>query len=310
MSSEVSVELGAIATAIKKCQTVQYGLKHEATQMVEKCNSLGSDWNDEKYKELCRIVQDCSAALKAPISELQRCEVYLNKLHQAIMEYESISLSSGGNGTSTLSSGSQQYSGVGRSGNISDRRYNRMSQAAARNIDTDHANSLRRYCGEGYRDMNGTLRGNMTRELYPDYAATVQGDIDNLTDTLNQHQLGRNMTLYRGVNNPNFMIGDNWQNMTVEELNEANVGRVFHDEGFCSTSVSPNGAGNFSQSWTGATMIIQAPADANGMCVGSFNNHRDEREILLQRGSNFRIDGITRDNFGNCTIRATLIGRG
>ena len=57
-------------------------------------------------------------------------------------------------------------------------------------------------------------------------------------------------------------------------------------------------------------MIIQAPADANGMCVGAYNNRTAEREVLLQRGSNFRIDGVSRDHYGNCVIRATLIGRG
>ncbi len=306
---EISVELNAVSGAIKKCQTIQADLKSESTKMLHQYDSLGNGWNDEKYRELGQIVHKCSDALKQPLSELQRCEVFLTQLHTIISEYESIHFSSNGS-TSNSSSNSHQYSNISQGSGVSNRRYNRMSEAASRNIDYQHERSLRNYCLDGYQDMNGYLRGTTTREFSTEYASIVQDDINNLTETLNEHQLGRNMTLYRGVSNPRHIIGDNWQNMSIEEINNANVGRVFHDDGFCSTSVDPNGAADFSQSWTGATMIIQAPADANGMCVGAYNNRTAEREVLLQRGSNFRIDGVSRDHYGNCVIRATLIGRG
>ena len=278
--------------------------------MVQKYDSLGSGWNDEKYRELGQIVHNCSNALKQPISELQRCEVFLQQLLKIISEYESISFTGNGGGSASSSSNSHQYSSAGGGGRVSSRRYRRMSSASSRNIDYNHQRSLREYCGDGHELINGHLRGTLRREMTVERAGLVQDDIINLTETLNQHQLGRNMTLYRGVSNPGFMIGDNWENMTTAEINSANAGRIFHDNGFCSTSVSQNGASDFSQSRTGAMIIIHAPADANGMFVGAYNGRENEQEVLLQRGSDFRIDSVQRDGYGNCIINATLVGRG
>ena len=305
----VSVESSAVSHALQMCQGIQAGLKSEISKLQHQYENLGSSWNDKKYKELGQIVHMCSEAFKKPLFGLQRCEVFLTQLHTILSEYENIHFSSNSS-TSDLSSNSHQYTNISQGNVISNRRYGRMSEAASRNIDYHHERSLRNYCSDGYQDINGYLRGNAAREFSTEHESIVQRDINNLTETLNEHQLGRNMTLYRGVSNPNFIIGDNWQNMSTEEINNANIGRVFRDNGFCSTSVDPNGATDFSQCWTGATIIIQAPADANGMCVGAYSNHTTEREILLQRGSDFRIDGVSRDRHGNCVIRTTLIGRG
>lgn len=306
---EISVKSNIVSKAIKQCRIIQTCLKCEATKMLRQYENLGCDWNDEKYRDLGQIVHKCSNALNQPLSELQRCEVFLNQLYKIISEYENIHFAANGN-TATTSLNHYQYSNTNQGTSVTNRRYSRMSEAASRNIDYLHERSLRNYCLDGYQDINGYLRGTVTREISTDYASFVQDDINNLTEVLNERQLGRNMTLYRGVSNPSFIIGDNWEDMSIEEINDSNVGRVFHDNGFCSTSVDPNGAADFSRNWTGATMIIQAPADANGMCVGNYNNRIAEREVLLQRGSNFRIDGVSRDSYGNCVIRVTLIGRG
>lgn len=87
---EISVEINAVSTAMKKCQTIQTELKSESTKMLQQYDSLGSGWNDDKYRELGQIVHKCAAALKQPLSELQRCEVFLQQLYKIIAEYESI----------------------------------------------------------------------------------------------------------------------------------------------------------------------------------------------------------------------------
>lgn len=86
----ISVEINAVSGAIKKCQTIQAGLKSESTKMLHQYDSLGNGWNDEKYRELGQIVHKCSDALKQPLSELQRCEVVLTQLHAIISKYEGI----------------------------------------------------------------------------------------------------------------------------------------------------------------------------------------------------------------------------
>ena len=319
--SEISVELNAIILASRQCKGVQNGLRSEASKMLRQYEALGNGWNDDKYKELGQIVQKCAEALKQPISELQRCEVFLQRLQQAISEYEAVHFNGNGGGggaagaaagsaSSSTSSGSIQYGGTNRSREINIRRYNRMSRAASRNVDHQHETSLRRYCGACYGNINGHLRGTLERPLCGSDRTQVESDVANLTETLNGRRLGQNMVLYRGVRNPNFMLGNDWQNRSLEELNSAHAGRVVRDAGFVSTSVSQEAAEGF-LSWAGATMIIEAPADANGMFVGAYNTiDPPEYEVLLQRNSDFRIDSISRDQHGMCVIRATLIGRG
>lgn len=95
--SEISVELGAVAGAIKQCQVAQRDLKAEATKMLQQYNSLGSGWSDDKYRELGKIVHQCASALKRPLSELQRCEVYLQKIQKTISEYNDIHFASDSN---------------------------------------------------------------------------------------------------------------------------------------------------------------------------------------------------------------------
>ncbi|MBQ7642924.1 MAG: hypothetical protein IJS67_03380 [Clostridia bacterium] len=312
--SEVSVELNAVTTALNNCRSAQSEIKNATAKMLRQYDEAGKGWKDKKYRELGQIVDKCRNALEKPFSDLQKCEVFLTKLQKSIKEYESISFSSGGtNGapaTGAPSSAARQYGAVNQGRRISNRRHSRMSQAASRGIDYIHERAIRNYCGDGYRDINGRLRGTNTRETSPDYAAIIQDDIDRITETLDERRLGRNMTLYRGVSNPRYILGDNWQNTSEEELNNANNGRVFQDSGFCSTSVDPDGAAEFAQSYNGAMIIIQAPADANGMAVGAYNSRTSEREVLLQRDSNFRIDSVSRTRYGNCVIRVTLIGRG
>ncbi len=114
--SEISVELNAVSSVIKKCKSIQSGLKAEAASMVQKYDSLGSGWNDEKYRELGQIVHNCSNALKQPIYELQRCEVYLQQILKIISEYESISLGNSSGQGASPTDGEQGSRSVGAGG--------------------------------------------------------------------------------------------------------------------------------------------------------------------------------------------------
>jgi len=308
--SDVSVEVTAIAKVKKSCICARNEMEKTIRTLNQQLRHFSDEWKDDKAKEFNHIISVCAQMLNQPLSELQRSEAFLDQLLKILAEYESIHFADYGGSAETQSSG-RQYASIRQGSEVDAERYERMSDAATRNIDYQHGGrALSHYCEEGYRDINGYLRGNLTRELTTDYASVIQDEINSLTDIINERQLGRNMTLYRGVDNPRHIIGDDWRDLSVEELNERNVGRVFQDRGFCSTSVSQTGASDFSQSQTGATIIIQAPEDANGIFVGSYNNRTQEREVLLQRGSNFRIDGISRDQYGSYTIRVTLIGRG
>ena len=118
--SEVSVEISAVSTATKKCQVAQTELMDVSNKMIRNYNSLGSDWNDEKYRELGAIVRSCSDALRQPVSELQRCERFLQRIYNSLAEYQNIHFTGNGssNGSQPSSSASSTAGGSSTSSSV------------------------------------------------------------------------------------------------------------------------------------------------------------------------------------------------
>ena len=166
--SEISVELNAVSSVIKKCKTIQSGLKAEAASMVQKYDSLGSGWNDEKYRELGQIVHSCSNALKQPISELQRCEAFLQQLLKIISEYESISFSgNGSNGDSSIVEDAVLYALNSTSAQVRQWR-SRLEEISAR-VEEFNRTNFGSYLSE--RQLNRSLRDTVRYETRASFNA-------------------------------------------------------------------------------------------------------------------------------------------
>ena len=151
----------------------------------------------------------------------------------------------------------------------------------------DQELSLERYQMNGSLAINGYLRGDKLALNYAhmsrDEAAQHIKDIDGLFSPVAQP-----LAVYRGVENPARF----------------SPGTEFTDDGYASTTTEPSVARLFSGGFGGAVVRIAVPAGARALSVASAS-HEDlhgpvaqnteeglnEREVLLPRGSRFRVTG-------------------
>ncbi len=189
------------------------------------------------------------------------------------------------------------------------------SVASARKISYINQRYFSEYSGDTYTRINGYLRGK--QEMVSSdrsYREWIQEIIDGMSSEMETQELPTDMKLYRGLSSPRCLFDDGWERMSLSELQEKYVGKVFSDKAFCSTSTKREAALDFAKTWDGTMIEIDAPKGANGVFMGSMSkrnqaNGNDEKEVLLQKGSVFRITGIEADKDARFKITTQLIGR-
>lgn len=93
MASGVSVEIAAVEGGIGCCKTSIHELESASSGLMRSYQQAGSGgWKDQKYAALGGIVEECCSALMKPISELHDCMGKLEKLLDAVREYEQVGL--------------------------------------------------------------------------------------------------------------------------------------------------------------------------------------------------------------------------
>ena len=139
--------------------------------------------------------------------------------------------------------------------------------------------ALESYITIGYSDMNALLRKfNISIPSFElDY---VIDEIKSLTNVLDRQSLPENVTVYRGT--------DSMLNKALK----AGVGGIIDDNGFVSTTLDETYAKNFRSSHS--YVRIQLPAGAKaGYSSTSIVDGRSEHEVILQRGSRFRVVSVS-----------------
>ena len=101
--SEVEVNSESISKLIKLCIASQSELEKTTTNIQKQYKELGNTWKDNKYKEFGEILDKSCGALKQPLSELKRCELFLKDIYEIIAEYESITFGNAQNREQTSS---------------------------------------------------------------------------------------------------------------------------------------------------------------------------------------------------------------
>ena len=193
-------------------------------------------------------------------------------------------------------------------------KYEKYAEKDAKDLDFNERRALDNYSGDGYEDINNYLRGKDISEFKTDM---VKENINAISKVLDRKQLDKPMMLYRGVKDAEPLLGEGWQEKSALQLNNELKGTPYSDNAFISTSVRYDKAEKFANTRNGAIMVIRAPEGANGMVLGSVSaidsdkapESTKEREVLLQKESCFRIDKVTKDEFGRPTVYCTLIGR-
>lgn len=151
--------------------------------------------------------------------------------------------------------------------------------------------ALTSYTGDGYRAINGALRGQRP------FSADVKDEIAALDNLFGRSALPSPAVLYRGVGPE-----------VVEAYRRAGLkaGSVIFDPAFMSTSLSRAAATEFLKDQPDGYFIrLTAPAGSRALSVEKVAFYGEgEREILLARGQRLKVIGYDRDTR---TINAELL---
>lgn len=150
----------------------------------------------------------------------------------------------------------------------------------------EQISSIKDYMSLGYQDMNTALRGAPPPPPSPYKTKKALEKSKVLEKTIDAAPgLAKEVTVYRGLSEEAF------------DALKARTGKTFTDKGFASTSLSLDRASNFNRSGM-AMLRIKVPKGAKAIPVEKWwkaFHGRSEHEILIQRGSRFKITKAGKD---------------
>lgn len=161
----------------------------------------------------------------------------------------------------------------------------------------EEKNGLDAYKDGMYYSINTGLRtsGMVPEEFNAQYIAGIDS-------AMAKSSVSEDMTVYRGVRESTF---------EQNNLLGLKPGDTFTDKGFMSTTLNQYTAQGAARD-KGAVFEINVPAETHGIYLDDFNNgnNNHEREILLDRGQQMRINSVDHNgNGGRLTFRVEIIRR-
>jgi hypothetical protein len=165
-----------------------------------------------------------------------------------------------------------------------DSAFTSMYDEWAKALTDEERDAVRGYQQQTFDGINGTLRGHRTEDEKTPY---FREQIKRLDSALDSGEVPYNVTTYRGMVNPNLMVGD-----------------VFADDGFSSTTLAPSIAQARAQQLgnQGVVARIRVPQGTKGAYVETVTPI-DQAELLLHRGTQYRVIGA-----GTGTIDLEVVG--
>ena len=88
--SGIETNSQSISDAIKHCVAICNIFYTSQKSLKDNLLEAENKWVDDKYKQLCEIVNDCNISLKKALSDSRKCLSSLCAIQQSIAEYESI----------------------------------------------------------------------------------------------------------------------------------------------------------------------------------------------------------------------------
>lgn len=160
------------------------------------------------------------------------------------------------------------------------------------------------YTGHGYEDMNAYLRGMVDSITDKDKEA-----IERVSDALSKTAIKENVVVTRGMGGDGAMTG--LLNISVSELEqllsdnpEGLVGMVMRENGFLSTTVDPRINAAFKSKYE---LKLNVPAGTHGAYIAPVTRFENEHELLLDKGTAFRIDAVKQLPGNKYRITATVV---
>ena len=209
----------------------------------------------------------------------------------------------------------QEYKKSFFSKNNIERDYESYSVADAENLSEEERKVLQDYTSENpkcsYSNINRSLYDPEFEAANEQEAEMLGNEINVLTDCLDKKELPRQAELYRGIKNASDIFGDDVDTLSPEEIIEKHTGTEYINPAFTSTSCSKDVAQRFADGAWGkdsGLITIKAPKGTKGMCVGDVGSFgSSEGEVLLQRGTIYRLDKIA---YNNGQYNITMTARG
>ena len=147
---------------------------------------------------------------------------------------------------------------------------------AGNEFDAEEVAGLNRYAGSTFSRVNNGLRANAGDIEKVQAKKTVAA----LDKAIQRGTVPEDVVVYRGINSSTL-------------ANKFSVGDEFQDHGFVSTSLDKKIGEKFGKE---AVLEITVPKDAKALAFDSIykGGHMDEHELLLPRGSKFRVTDVSR----------------
>ena len=189
-----------------------------------------------------------------------------------------------------------------------DRNYDIQSIEDSKDLTSAERDTIERYSGTDYQNINKSLYDPEFKPLSLEQDEQIKSDINTLTDCLDRKELPYDARTYRGISDMSIIFGDDFNKLSIQELNAKYSGQYFVNEGFTSASTKARVAKRFSGSSKGGVMRIDLPKGSNAMCLGDVSLYKNgEKEVLMQKGTMFRIDSVgSRD--GKLFVKTTAVG--
>lgn len=90
MANGISVERAGLQAGVQVCKTCIHELQSTARTLQSSYQNAGSGWKDENYAKLGRIVEECIAALKQPIPDIEDSMNTLNEMLSIMDQAEDV----------------------------------------------------------------------------------------------------------------------------------------------------------------------------------------------------------------------------
>jgi hypothetical protein len=169
------------------------------------------------------------------------------------------------------------------------REYAAEGDAWGKKLSSGERKALDLYTGDGFERINNTLR------QQGGVGAGIKGSVNSLDSAIAKNTLAQDTFVYRGV--------------SKKVLAGAKPGAVITDKGYPSTSLDFSAAAHFAGIAEGGGVVtrIRVPKGRKAGAVDGLNKkYPDENEVLLPRGTRFKVVGKSKVS-GAGGLRRTVI---
>lgn len=210
----------------------------------------------------------------------------------------------------------EEYTPEEKSGIISDfmtkhkfkKSYSAFSESDAKNLTAQEEKIIKDYTYNGFKDINQFLYAPERSNYNTLGKKQLQEKIDVLTSFIDKKSLEQQGIFYRGLDSGTAIFGSDVFKMSLQELRDKYEGSIYVNKAFSSMSFSKKIAERFSGEYGGALIEARIPQGAKACCVGSAGTFGEsEGEILLQRGTSYKIDKIDFRG-GKFHVKMTAVG--